>query len=159
MRKRADTSECIAYWLPGFSLPIDKWESFRPLTFQTEGHLKLSGVFYFQTGIEPTRQKRHHLSTAPRILKLKIKFTSVLDNCFLPRVLCLFGLNAIFTLISLYHGGQTHNSSCSSVLVSSLDLSIAHPKWRLDGPALTGHLVYSLVNHAYANLYHHYLVL
>ena len=37
-------------------------------------------------------------------------------------------------------------------------LSTARPKWRLDGPALSGHLMYSLVNHAYANIYHHYLV-
>jgi len=36
------------------------------------------------------------------------------------------------------------------------DLSTARPKWRLDGPALSGHLLYSLVNHAYAN--HHHLV-
>ena len=34
-----------------------------------------------------------------------------------------------------------------------IDLSTARPKWRLDGPALSGHLLYSLVNHAYANRY------
>jgi len=38
------------------------------------------------------------------------------------------------------------------------DLSTARPKWRLDGPTLSDHLLYSLVNHAYANRYHHYLV-
>jgi len=37
-------------------------------------------------------------------------------------------------------------------------LSTARQKWRLDGPALSGHLLYSLVNHAYANRYHHHLV-
>jgi len=39
-----------------------------------------------------------------------------------------------------------------------IDLSTARPKWRLDGPALLGHLLYSLVNHSYANRYHHHLV-
>ena len=39
-----------------------------------------------------------------------------------------------------------------------IDLSTALPKWRLDGPALLGHLLYSLVNHAYANRYHHHVV-
>jgi len=38
------------------------------------------------------------------------------------------------------------------------DLSTVRPKWRLDGPALACHLLYSLVNHAYANCYHHHLV-
>jgi len=42
--------------------------------------------------------------------------------------------------------------------LSFIDLSTARPKWRLDGPALSGHLLYSLVNHAYANRYHHHLV-
>ena len=41
---------------------------------------------------------------------------------------------------------------------TSNDLSTARQKWRLDGPALLGHLLYSLVNHAYANRYHHHLV-
>jgi len=41
---------------------------------------------------------------------------------------------------------------------AGIDLSTTHPKWRLDGPALSGHLLYSLVNHAYANLYHYHLV-
>ena len=45
--------------------------------------------------------------------------------------------------------------STSSVVT---DLSTARPKWRLDGPALSGHVLYSLVNHAYANRYHHHLV-
>jgi len=27
----------------------------------------------------------------------------------------------------------------------TIDLTTAHPKWRLDGPALSGHLLYSLV--------------
>ena len=40
----------------------------------------------------------------------------------------------------------------------AVDLSTARPKWRLDRPALSGHLLYSLVNHAYANRYHHHLV-
>ena len=39
-----------------------------------------------------------------------------------------------------------------------IDLSTARPKWRLDGPALLGHLLYSLVIYAYANRYHHHLV-
>jgi len=39
-----------------------------------------------------------------------------------------------------------------------IDLSTARPKWRLDGPALSGHLLYSPVNHDYANRYHHHLV-
>ena len=42
---------------------------------------------------------------------------------------------------------------------STTNLSTARPKWRLDGPALSGHLLHSLVNHAYANRYHHHLVL
>jgi len=44
------------------------------------------------------------------------------------------------------------------LLTLSIDLSTARLKWRLDGPALSGHLLYSLVNHAYANRYHHHLV-
>jgi len=40
-----------------------------------------------------------------------------------------------------------------------IDLSTARPKWRLDGPALSVHLLYSLVNHAYTNRYHHHPVL
>ena len=40
----------------------------------------------------------------------------------------------------------------------SIDLSTARPKWPHDGPALSGHLLYSLVNHTYANRYHHHLV-
>jgi len=41
----------------------------------------------------------------------------------------------------------------------SINLPIdRYPKWRLDGPALSGHLLYSLVNHAYANRYHNHLV-
>jgi len=46
--------------------------------------------------------------------------------------------------------------TCLSCL--SFDLSTPRPKWRLDGPDLLGHLLYSLVNHAYANRYHHHLV-
>ena len=43
-----------------------------------------------------------------------------------------------------------------AVMVSlATDLSTARPKWRLDGPDLSDHLLYSLVNHAYANRYHH----
>jgi len=42
--------------------------------------------------------------------------------------------------------------------MTTIDLSTARPKWRLDGPALLGHLMYSLVNHAYANRYYHHLV-
>jgi len=41
---------------------------------------------------------------------------------------------------------------------SIFDLSTARPKWRLDGPSLSGHLLYPLVKHAYANRYHHHLV-
>jgi len=33
---------------------------------------------------------------------------------------------------------------------AKIDLSTARPKWRLDGPTLSGYLLYSLVNHAYA---------
>jgi len=33
----------------------------------------------------------------------------------------------------------------------SIDLSTARPKWRLDGPALSGYHLYLLVNPAYAN--------
>jgi len=44
------------------------------------------------------------------------------------------------------------------VILQQINLSTARPKWRLDGPALSGHLLYSLVNHAYANRYHHRLV-
>ena len=32
-------------------------------------------------------------------------------------------------------------------------------KWRLDGTAFSGHLLYSFFNHAYANRYHYHLVL
>ena len=39
-----------------------------------------------------------------------------------------------------------------------IDLWTARPKWRPDGPALSGHLLYSLVNPAYSNRYHHHLV-
>jgi len=46
-----------------------------------------------------------------------------------------------------------------NTVLSKIDLSTARPKWRLDGPALSGHLLYSLVNHAYAKRYHHHLVL
>ena len=45
--------------------------------------------------------------------------------------------------------------TCQRIVV--IDLSTARPKWRLDGPALSGHLLYSLVNHAHANRYHHHL--
>jgi len=59
-------------------------------------------------------------------------------------------------------GGKNHKvtgiASSTSMFVVSIDLSTARPKWRLDGPALSGHLLYSLVNHAYANRYHHHLV-
>ena len=41
---------------------------------------------------------------------------------------------------------------------NSIDLSTARPKWRLDGLALSGHLLYSLVNHAYASRYHKILI-
>jgi len=48
---------------------------------------------------------------------------------------------------------------CSlNVELSLIDLSTARPKWRLDGPALSDHLLYALVNHAYAKRYHHHLV-
>jgi len=43
-------------------------------------------------------------------------------------------------------------------MACAIDLTTARPKWRLDGPALSGHLLYSLVNHAYANRYHKHLV-
>jgi len=38
---------------------------------------------------------------------------------------------------------------------NAIDLSTARPKWRIDGPVLSGHLLYSLVNYAYANPFHH----
>ena len=44
------------------------------------------------------------------------------------------------------------------VVVQPIDLSTARPKWRLDRQALSGQLLYSLVNHAFANRYHHHLV-
>ena len=34
------------------------------------------------------------------------------------------------------------------IYFTRINLSTARPKWRLDGPALSGHLLYSLVNHA-----------
>jgi len=37
-------------------------------------------------------------------------------------------------------------------------LSTACPKWRLDRQALSSHLLYPLVNHAYANRYYHHIV-
>jgi len=37
---------------------------------------------------------------------------------------------------------------------ATIDLSTARPKWRLDGPALSGHLLYLFVNRAYANIDH-----
>jgi len=40
----------------------------------------------------------------------------------------------------------------------SMDLSTARPKWRHDGQALSGHLLFSTLSHAYANRYHHHLV-
>jgi len=40
----------------------------------------------------------------------------------------------------------------------AIGLSTDRPKRRLDAPALSGHLLYSLVNHAYANRYQHHLV-
>ena len=46
----------------------------------------------------------------------------------------------------------------SDMIAYLFDLSTARPKWRLDGPVLSGHLLYSLVNHAYANCYHYHLV-
>ena len=49
-------------------------------------------------------------------------------------------------------GSNTHTST------AVIDLSTARPKWRLDGPGLSGHLLYSLVNPGYANSYHHRLV-
>jgi len=62
----------------------------------------------------------------------------------------------------ILHRSQTHQycplpahaSQCRAFII---DLLTARPKWRLDGPALSIDL-YSLVNHAYANHYHHYLV-
>ena len=47
------------------------------------------------------------------------------------------------------------NKSC---VTNVIDISTARPKWRLDGSALSGHLLHSLANHAYANRYHHHLV-
>jgi len=45
-------------------------------------------------------------------------------------------------------------------LLTSRQLTYRQPaqKWRIDGPALWGHLLYLLVNHAYANRYHYHLV-
>ena len=48
--------------------------------------------------------------------------------------------------------------STQVIAVVSIDLSTARPKWRFDGPALSGHLLYSLVNHAYGIRYHHHVV-
>jgi len=41
---------------------------------------------------------------------------------------------------------------------TDIDLSTARPKRRHDGPALSGHLLCSIVKHAYAKRYHHHLV-
>jgi len=68
--------------------------------------------------------------------------------------------------MSYYRGILTESFRCSVALdlpdrsqcIERIDLSTARPKWRLDGPALSGHLLYSLVNHGNANLYHHHLV-
>jgi len=49
--------------------------------------------------------------------------------------------------------------SCLIVLLlCQFDISTVRPKWRLDGPSVSGHPLYSLVNDAYANRYHHHLV-
>ena len=50
---------------------------------------------------------------------------------------------------------KRQNKSLNNI---GIDLSTARPKWRLDGLALSGLLLYSLVNHAYANRCHHHLV-
>ena len=41
---------------------------------------------------------------------------------------------------------------------TSIDISTARPIWRHDGPALSGYLLYSVVNPVYANSYHHHLI-
>jgi len=51
---------------------------------------------------------------------------------------------------------NTYMSSYSFTV--SIDLSTARPKWRLDGPALSDHLLYAPVNHAFAKRYHYHLV-
>jgi len=50
------------------------------------------------------------------------------------------------------------NGDDAKIMAVTNDLSTTRPKWRLDGPALSGHLLYSLVNHDYGNHYHHHLV-
>ena len=46
----------------------------------------------------------------------------------------------------------TFRSVRDALLIRTVDLSTARPKWRLDGPALSGHLLYLLVSHAYVPL-------
>jgi len=43
-------------------------------------------------------------------------------------------------------------------MIIIIDLLAARTKRRLDGPALSGHLLYSLVSLAFANRYHYHLV-
>jgi len=63
-----------------------------------------------------------------------------------------------------YHSNTTlwpllfEGKGTDTLHVSIINLSTARQKWRLDGLALSDHLLYSLVNHAYANRYHHHLV-
>ena len=67
-------------------------------------------------------------------------------------------------LVSTFHWikrpvnkNRRRSISINNLEVWPIDLSTARPKWRLDGPALSGHLLYSLVNHAYANRYNCHL--
>jgi len=59
---------------------------------------------------------------------------------------------------------STHREPCVHAILwvkshqCAIDLWTAHPKWRLGGPALLGHLLYSLAIYAYTNRYHHHLV-
>jgi len=49
-------------------------------------------------------------------------------------------------------------TSWRPVHLTKVDISTTRPKRRLDGPALSGYLLYSFANPAYANSYHHHLV-
>jgi len=69
-------------------------------------------------------------------------------------------IHTVSLLIIKYHPLNTYERVVGvfSLLEMLIDLSTARPKWRLDGLALSGHLLYSLVNHAYSIRYHYYLV-
>jgi len=64
--------------------------------------------------------------------------------------------NPVFDWMNLIRAKKGHTIVMH--VFKEIDLSTARPKWRLDGPALSVHLLYSLVNHAYANRYHRHLI-